>query len=49
MENTGRKEIPSIAQSSKLGLVGTSNKMKIEIGKRVSEEDLLTGHRMRIN
>lgn len=46
METTGRKEIPSIAQSSKLGLVDT---YKIKYGKRVSEEDLLAGHRMRIN
>lgn len=36
MKDTGRKEIPSTAQSSKLGLVGTYNKMKIKYEKRVS-------------
>lgn len=49
MENTGRKEVPSIARSSKPGLVGTYDKMKIKDGKRVAEEDLLAGHRMRMN
>lgn len=35
--------------SSKLGLVGTYDKMKTRDGKRVAEEDLLAGHRMRMN
>lgn len=49
MENPGRKEVPSVEQGLKQESVRISDKLKIKYGKRVTGEDLLTEHRMRMN
>lgn len=49
VENPGRKEVPSVEQGLKRESVRIGDKLKIKYGKRVTGEDLLAEHRMRMN